>query len=134
MIEERFLTAAVNIRKTYLKLTSNLDLYKDKAEGTLKALETAYEQVRSIDKKLKEAKKNKQTIEPVTDDLLKIISDIEEEGNRIEKFVEPLNKEIESLAIEEQELYRNICEAHKDLSEEQIVDIVRKRLIKENLL
>lgn len=134
MIEERFLIAAINIRKTYLKLTSNLDLYMNKAEGTLKALESAYEEVVKIDKRLKEAKKSKKTIEPVTEDLLKIISDIEEEGNRIEKFAEPLNKEIESLAIEEQELYRNICEAHNNLSEEQIVDIVRKRLIKENLL
>lgn len=134
MIEERFLIAAISIRKTYLKLTSNLDLYRNKAEGTLKALETAYEEVMKIDKRLSDAKKNKETIEPVSDDLLKILANIEEEGDRIEKFVEPLNKEIESLAVEEQELYRNICEAHSELSEDQIVDIVRKRLIKENLL
>jgi len=134
MIEERFLVAAVNIRKTYIKLTSNLDLYKNKAESTLKALEKAYKEVEMIGDRLATAKKEKKTIEPVSDDLLKILSDIEEEGNKIEKFVEPLNKEIESLAVEEQELYRNICERHKDLSEDQIVEIVRKRLEKENLL
>ena len=134
MIEERFLLAAVNIRKTYMKLTSNLDLYKNKAESTLKSLESAYEEVEKIGDRLAKAKKDKKTIEPVSDDLLKVMASIEEEGNKIEKFVEPLNKEIESLAVEEQELYRNICEAHKDLSEDQIVDIVRKRLEKENLL
>lgn len=134
MIEERFLIAAINIRKTYMRLTSNLDLYKDKAESALKSLEDAYENVSAIEERLKEARKSKKTIEPVSDDLLKVLADIEEEGNKIEKFVEPLNKEIESLAIEEQELYRNICEAHTELSEDQIVDIVRKRLIKENLL
>jgi len=134
MIEERFLLAAVNIRRTYIDLTSNLDLYKKKAEDTLAALETAYEEVKKIDERLKEAKKNKKTIDPVSEDLLKILNKIEDEGNSIERFVEPLNKEIESLAKEEQILYGKICEKHPDLSEDQIVDIVRKRLEKENLL
>jgi DNA repair ATPase RecN len=133
MIEERFLAAAVNIRRTYIRLTSNLDLYRDKAEGTLKKLETAYEELEKLQERIKKSK-NKENSEPVTEDLLKILTDIEDEGNRIEKFVEPLNKEIEKLAIEEQELYRNICEAHSTLSEDQIVDIVRERLNKENLL
>ena len=32
MIEEKFLVAAVNIKRSYLKLTSNLDFYKKRAE------------------------------------------------------------------------------------------------------
>mgnify|MGYP007101540903 CR=1 FL=1 len=133
MIDERFLTAAINIRRTYLKLTSNLDLYKNKAEVTLLKLEKAYDDLEKLNIRIKEGKKNGSDDE-VKDDLLKIFSEIEDEGNRIEKFLEPLNKEIEKLAIEEQQLYSNICKAHSNLSEDDIVDIVRKRLTKENLL
>ena len=133
MIDEKFLIAAVNIRRTYLKLTSNLDSYKNRAESTLSKLEEAYKELEKLQEKIETSKKQKIS-EPVTDELLKIFDDIQSEGDKIEKFVEPLNKEIEKLAIEEQQLYKNICDKHSELSEEQIVDIVKKRLIKENLL
>ena len=133
MIEERFLTAAINIRRVYFKLTSNLDSYMRSAEDTLKKFEFAYEELEALKEKIKDTK-NPDNQNPVSDDLLRIIDDIESEGKRIEKSIEPLNKEIEKLAVEEQELYRNICDSHPDLSEEQIIDIVRERLEKENLL
>jgi hypothetical protein len=40
---------------------------------------------------------------------------------------------IEKLAKEEQELFRQIVERHSNLSQDQIVSIVRDRLIKEGL-
>jgi len=135
MIDEKFLVAAVNIRKTYLKLTSNLDFYKNRAERTLLKLEEAYSKVEKLESEIKELKKkkDKETDPELTTKVLKILSDIEEEGNKIEKFVEPLNKEIEKLAIEESELYRQIVEKHPSLSEEQIVETVGLRLKKEGL-
>ena len=135
MIEEKFLVAAVNIKRSYLKLTSNLDFYKRRAEQTLEKLQEAYGKVETLENEIKELKKQKdQNADPnLTTKVLSILSDIEEEGNRIEKFVEPLNKEIEKLAIEEGELYRIIVETHPNLSEEQIVEAVRLRLKKEGL-
>ena len=135
MIEEKFLVAAVNIKRSYLKLTSNLDFYKTRAEQTLEKLQEAYGKVETLENEIKELKKQKdQNADPdLTTKVLSILSDIEEEGNRIEKFVEPLNKEIEKLAIEEGELYRVIVETHPNLSEEQIVEAVRLRLKKEGL-
>ena len=135
MIEEKFLVAAVNIKRSYLKLTSNLDFYKRRAEQTLEKLQEAYGKVETLENEIKELKKQKdQNADPnLTTKVLSILSDIEEEGNRIEKFVEPLNKEIEKLAIEEGELYRVIVETHPNLSEEQIVEAVRLRLKKEGL-
>ena len=135
MIEEKFLVAAVNIKRSYLKLTSNLDFYKKRAEQTLEKLQEAYGKVETLENEIKELKKQKdQNADPdLTTKVLSILSDIEEEGNRIEKFVEPLNKEIEKLAIEEGELYRIIVETHPNLSEEQIVEAVRLRLKKEGL-
>ena len=133
MIDEKFLIAAINIRRTYLRLSSNLDLYKNRAELTLSKLEDAYEELDKLKSKIEVSKKQKIS-EPVSDELLRILDDIKNEGDKIEKFVEPLNKEIEKLAIEEQELYKNICKNHSELSEDQIVEIVRKRLEKESLL
>lgn len=135
MIEEKFLVAAVNIKRSYFKLTSNLDFYKKRAEQTLDKLKDAYGKVESLENEIKEIKSKKDTnVDPnLTAKVLSILNDIEEEGNKIEKFVEPLNKEIEKLAVEEQELYRRIVETHSNLSEEQIVEAVRLRLKKEGL-
>jgi cell division protein ZapA (FtsZ GTPase activity inhibitor) len=135
MIEEKFLVAAINIKRSYIKLTSNLDFYKKRAEQTLDKLQEAYLKVENLEDEIKVMKKKKdQNLDPnLTSKVLEILNEIEEEGNKIEKFVEPLNKEIEKLAIEEQELYRIIVETHSNLSEEQIVEAVRLRLKKEGL-
>lgn len=135
MIEEKFLVAAVNIKRSYLKLTSNLDFYKRRAEQTLEKLQDAYSQVENLEGEIAELKKKKDTnVDPnLTSKVLEILAEIEREGNKIEKFVEPLNKEIEKLAMEEQELYRIIVETHPNLSEEQIVESVGLRLKKEGL-
>ena len=135
MIEEKFLVAAINIKRSYIKLTSNLDFYKKRAEQTLDRLQEAYLKVENLEDEIKDLKKKKdQNLDPnLTSKVLEILNEIEEEGNKIEKFVEPLNKEIEKLAMEEQELYRIIVETHSELSEEQIVEAVRLRLKKEGL-
>ena len=135
MIEEKFLVAAVNIKRSYLKLTSNLDFYKRRAEQTLEKLQAAYGEVENLEGEIAELKKKKDTnVDPnLTSKVLTILSEIEQEGNKIEKFVEPLNKEIEKLAMEEQELYLVIVEAHPNLSEDQIVESVGLRLKKEGL-
>jgi hypothetical protein len=135
MIEEKFLVAAVNIKRSYVKLTSNLDFYKKRAEQTLERLQEAYVQVEDLEEEISELKKKKdQNVDPnLTSKVLEILAEIEREGNKIEKFVEPLNKEIEKLAMEEQQLYKIIVESHPNLSEEQIVESVGLRLKKEGL-
>jgi hypothetical protein len=132
MIDEKFLVAAVNIKRSYLKLTSNLDFYKRRAEQTLVRLQDAYDKVENLEDEIAELKKKKdQNMDPnLTTKVLTILSDIEEEGDKIEKFVIPLNKEIEKLAVEEEELYRVIVETHPNLSEDQIIESVRIRLEK----
>jgi len=128
MIDEKFLIAAVNIRKNYIKITSNIDFYKKRAEKTLEVLDKSLKEIDEIRNEIKN-NENPDTV----NSLLSLLSKIEEEGNKLEKFVDPLNKEIERLALEEQELYRVIVEKHPDLSENQIVESVRKRLEKERL-
>jgi len=129
MIDEKFLIAAVNIKKNYIKLTSNINFYKTRTEKTLEVLDSSLKELEKIKKDMNDKNKDIDSIKSV----LSVFDKIEVEGNKIEKFVDPLNKEIEKLAIEEQELYRVIVEKHPELSEYQIIESVRKRLEKENL-
>ena len=130
MIDERYLRVAVQIRRTYLKLINNMELYKTVASSISKKLEETIDKISEIendyvDKKIDDKKS--------MDQALKVINEIEEEGKRLEGLISPINDEIEKLLKEEQELYKQIVNNHRELTEQQIVNIVRDRLIKEGL-
>lgn len=128
MVDENFLQSAVRIRRTYLKLSNNMDFYRKSASQVLERLNTTLDK---IDKIKDDAEKN--TPESSLNNMLKVLDEIEEEGKRLENLIDPLNKEVEKLAEEEQELYRQIKEKHHDLTDEQIIKSVQDRLIRENL-
>lgn len=128
MIDETFLQSATRIRRTYLKMSNNMTFYQKSASEVVKKLDNTLERIEQIKE---EADKN--SAETSLNSLMKILQEIEDEGKRLEDLVNPLNKEIEKLALEEQELYRQIKEKHHDLTDEQIVESVKERLIKENL-
>ena len=133
MIDEKFLKAASNIRRTYLKVSNNMGLYKDKVESTVKKLDDTIKKIESIQKSIN-SKDNNENTNSVLAELLKILTEVEQEGKSLEEYINPLNREIEILAIEEQELYRQITEKHNNLSEEEIVNYVKNRLESEDLL
>lgn len=137
MIEEHFYQSAISIRKTYLKLTNDMDTYRNIAEESLKNLQKSIVTIENLQKDVKRARSSKyeeennmNTMEKITE----VLNSLEMEGQRLEKFIDPINKSIEKLAIEEQNLYRKICERHSALSEEEIVNAVKLRLQKENLI
>ena len=136
MIDEQFLQSAIRIRRTYLKVSNNMDMYKKAAEDTIKKLDETIAKIDKIKKESEESrtdKNSKFSAEKSLNEMLKILNEVDSEGKRLEELINPLNKEIEKLALEEQELYRKIKERHSDLTDEQIVESVRERLIKENL-
>jgi hypothetical protein len=134
MIDEKFLVAAVNIKRKYITVTSDINKYHDRAKQTVDKLNSTLADIDNIKLKMKEDAKNKKlNSTEVLESMIKIITEIEDDGKSLEKYIDPLNKEIEKLAVEEQELYRVICEKHFDLTEEQIIESVKKRLEKENL-
>ena len=136
MIEEQFLQSAIRIRRTYLKVSNNMDMYKKAAEGTIKKLDETISKIDKIkedSEKSRSDKNSKFSAEGSLNEMLKILNEVDNEGKKLEELINPLNKEIEKLALEEQELYRKIKEKHSDLTDEQIVESVRARLIKENL-
>jgi len=134
MIDEVFLQNAVRIRRTYLKMTNNMDLYQNKAKEIVGRLDETLAKIDDLQKAAEESKKNSGIgSQSLLNELLNVLNDIDIEGKSLEDLVNPLNQEIEKLALEEQELYRQIKEKHYDLTDEQIIKSVKDRLIRENL-
>jgi hypothetical protein len=134
MVDEVFLQNAVRIRRTYLKMTNNMDLYQKKAKEIVGKLDETLIKIDNL-QKVAEENKNNSVLgnQNLLNDLLGILNDIDIEGKSLEDLVSPLNQEIEKLGLEEQELYRQIKEKHYDLTDEQIIESVKDRLVKENL-
>lgn len=134
MVDERFLQRAIIIRRTYFKLINSLDLYKSRALKVSERLDETLKKLDDFQKDLENSNRKTSLGEKeIFEKLLKIIDEVDEEGKRLEKLIEPINIDMEKLAKEEQELYRQIVETHPNLSEDQIVNSVRDRLIKEGL-
>lgn len=134
MIDEKYLQKAIRIRRTYLKLINNMDLYKARATQISENLDKTLKDLDNFQKDLNKKDRKESTDEKALfEKLLKIIDNIEEEGKRLEKLIEPVNFEIEKLAKEEIELYDQILDGHSNLTEDQIVEKVQDRLIKEGL-
>ena len=136
MVDEKYLQMSLTIRRTYLKLINNLDLYRSRALQISERLEDTVKKIDELNKEAEENAKKKNTnisqIE-VFEKLLKIIDDVDDEGKRLENLISPINLEIEKLAKEEMELYQMIVDSHPNLTEDQIVESVKDRLIKEGL-
>jgi hypothetical protein len=129
MIEESFIQSSIRIRRQYLKLTNNMDLYKRKATDVVSNLEDILAKVEII----KLESENGGNSDSILKELKNILSDIEDEGRRLEENIEPLNVEIEKLSLEEGELWRNIKQKHYDLNDDDIIEYVKSRLVQENL-
>jgi hypothetical protein len=131
MIDEKFLQDAVRIRRTYLKMSNNMNLYQKKAQQVSDRLEETIIKIDELQSKIGKDKSQDDTY--FMSELIKILNEVEDEGKSLENLVDPLNSDIEKLALEEQELYRQIKEKHYILTDEEILNSVRDRLVKENL-
>ena len=106
MIDESFIKAAIKIRREYLKLTNNLNFYKRKAEDVIENLEDIVTKIENIQQETENQSITNN--DAVVFQLTKLLTDVESEGRAVESLIDPLNKEIEKLGLEEQELWRNI--------------------------
>ena len=132
MIDEIFYQSAIKIRRQYLKITNNMSFYQNKAKIVSDNLGNIIERIDDIKVEVTKGKSELTTESAVTE-LVKILREVEDEAKRLEEMVEPLNAEMEKLALEEQELWRNIKEKHYNISEDNIISSVKERLIRENL-
>jgi len=132
MIDEIFLKSAVNIRKNYITTIRSVESYQKKASEIIGQLENHIKDLEDIKKRYSIERKS--TDKEAIDKILEVIRGVELEGEKLEKMLEPMNKEIEKLSKEENELYRNIKEKHPKLSDSQIVESVQNRLKREGLI
>lgn len=131
MIDEVFLKSAVNIRRQYLKISNNMEFYHNRAKDVVSKLETTLQDLENLQKNYSVDKSVSN--ESAISKLMDILKDVESEGERLEKLVDPMNQEMEKLSKEEHELYRQIKEKHVDLTDDEIVKSVQDRLIREGL-
>lgn len=130
MIDDNFVQAAIKIRREYLKLTNNLNFYKNQANKVIKNLE-------DIANKLEDISKSSEfdpNAEATTAKLIGVLKSLEIEGKNINELVDPLNSEIEKLSLEEAELWRKIKSKHSNFSDEQIVVYIKAKFSEQNLI
>jgi|AntRauTorcE11897_2_1112592.scaffolds.fasta_scaffold00051_25 septal ring factor EnvC (AmiA/AmiB activator) len=131
MIQENLLQSAVTIRQEYLKVSSNIELYHKRSKEIVSILD---KNIESLDKLQKDIKSKKVTDpEKSISKLMEVIKEVEVEGNKLETLMAPMNKEIEKLQKEENELFRTLKEKNPELSDDQIIKEVGDRLRQENL-
>lgn len=136
MIDEQFLESAVQIRRTYLKLTNNLNMYQKRAQEIVTVLETTISKLEGLQTEINDSKSGKgnMSAEKAINELLSTIKDVENEGERLNNLFTPLNNDIEKLGKEESELWSRIIEKHKDIPEDKIIEIFKSRLEREGLI
>lgn len=134
IIDEIYLAAAVRIKRKYKELSEDMTNYESYLRKTLEIVEETNEKLLAIDKELKDPKKRRNLSEV---DLLKkteqLMAKLEEDAGRLETKINPINKDIEKLAVEEQELYRSLKDRYPTMSDVDMVRQVHERLKREGL-
>jgi len=128
MIDKVYIDRAVSLRKEYLDLNKNLKKYeglinslKDKIEGTIGNLQNIIDNIKSS------------SIEDVQKMSIQYLSGLEEETQKIQKFIDPLNKKMEKLQEEEQALYNQIKISYPGMDDKEILTYIQDELKKKNL-
>jgi Mg2+ and Co2+ transporter CorA len=128
MISQIFIDRAVGIRTEYLSLNRDAGNYKklienlkNKVEDTIGGLEDLIKNINNL------------TEDESKQQSLKFIFDLEEETQKIQKMVDPINEKIQQLVKEEQSLYDQIKLNYIELSNEEILTIIQNELKKRNL-
>jgi chromosome segregation ATPase len=129
MIDLQLIESARQIRKKFLKLTKQLDSYRDEVKILINFLQekmTFFEKYK--DDKVKTIK-DKTDIAEVTKEITSKIEEIEVEELKIQKKIQSINEELEKLRQDEEILYKTIKERYPDLSDDQIVKEIHSNLI-----
>lgn len=129
MIDEKFLRAAVGIRRRYLEMTSDIGKYEARLKITNEKIEKALSDLDIIKQDI--GKKNSND---VISRMMELVYQVEDEGKSIQAYIDPLNEGIERLAVEEAELFSQIKRSNPNLEDDDIVKNVKDRLKVEGLL
>lgn len=118
MIHELLLKKALNIRKEYVRITKDINVYENMVSGILKSLGKNSEELEDLKKKIDDKKVT--DVDFAKNEMLKIIIDLEQEANKTGEHINKLNQNIESLRKQEIDLYREIKEKYPSMSDDEI--------------
>jgi uncharacterized protein YdiU (UPF0061 family) len=131
MIQEIFLKRAFNIRKEYILIKYNISLYEKNIRDILTILEEKAVDLNDLKINLDQNKINDP--EMAKSKLLKIIMELESEINNSETFVNNLNKNIDKLKEDENQLFRDIKQRYPEMVDSEIKNEVQEYIQKLNL-
>lgn len=135
MISDFYLDAAVRIKRKYLDLTLDLSKYETYLDDTMRLINETLDKVGKISKDVNDPKKRRGMSEAdVLNNLQGMMKKLEDDATNLEKRINPVNDQIEKLAVEEKELYSSIRRNYPGLTEREVVDQVSQRLRREGLI
>lgn len=134
MIDEKFLQQAVDIRRRYLKVSNNMEVYISQLKKTESELNKYLKELDGIIDESNECGRSKATAENNINRLLKILDNLREVYDNINhKMIEPNNKVIEKLVEEEKVFYDHLISTYPTLTIDTIRTEVWDRLKEDGL-
>ena len=131
MIQEIFLKRAVNIRKDYLNLTTDLSTYEKMMRDIVASIGEKHQELVEIKNKIDDTKIN--SVDSAKGEFLKILIDLESESNTLEKYIDSINEKMDELKKDELELFRDIRQRYPEMSDFEIKSEVQESIKKLNL-
>ena len=128
MIDEQLLESARLIRKTFIRLSNELEKYKVDIESLVEFLQ---EKVKILSTETTQRVKNmkdKSELSGVTIEIIKQMEDVELEEKKLKRKVSKINEDLENLRKEEEFLYKTITERYPDLTDKEIISEIHKNL------
>ena len=128
MIDVQLIESARMIRKKFLKLTKEINLYQDEVKNLVKFLQEkmkALEEYR--DKEVKKIK-TKEDVPIVAKEILKEVEEIEVAELQLQKKLKKVNEEMEKLSKYEEILYQTLKNRYPELSDTELKNEIQKYL------
>lgn len=128
MIDEQLLQGAVIIRKTFLKLRKELNVYQTDVAKMVKFLKEKIKIIEQIKKNELRNLKSRDEISVVTKKIIDEVDQIELEEKKLQTKINKINIEMEKLSKDEGILYNTIKERYSELTDEEIIKEIHQKL------
>jgi chromosome segregation ATPase len=124
MINEIYLKRALEIRKEYLRLLNDIESYENVARDLIKSISDRKSELEDLLQKINENRVSNP--DEATQKLSSIIMMVEDDMNRVDKSINQINSKMDKLKDEEVILYNEIKNTYIELSDESIIDQIKK--------
>lgn len=128
MIAKIYIESAKNIRSEFLKLSKKLDSYQKESAELVIYLENISKELEEYSKNEVSKIKDKTDISTVGDHIIKKITEIEAEEQKLLRLVKPINEKIDKLKIEETILFKQLLEKYPSMTEKEIIQEIHSYL------